>query len=54
MGLKFKDYSLKGNMPKLFLLIIAVIAALLLKWIAVPVVFIAYIIVSLVLKNKTT
>lgn len=54
MGLKFKDYSLKGNMPKLLLLIIAVIAALLLKWIAVPVVFIAYIIVSLVLKNKAT
>ncbi len=54
MALKFKDYSLKGNMPKIILLVIAVIAALLLKWIAVPVVFIAYIIVSLLLKNKTS
>jgi CDP-diacylglycerol---serine O-phosphatidyltransferase len=54
MGLKFKDYSLKGNIPKLLLLVIAIITALLLKWIAVPVVFIAYILVSLLLKNKTT
>ena len=54
MGLKFKDYSLQNNIPKLVLLVIAIIAAVLFKWIAVPVVFIAYIIVSLALKNKTT
>ena len=54
MGLKFKDYTLKNNMPKLVMLAIAVIAAILFKWMAVPVVFIAYIIVSLALKNKTT
>jgi CDP-diacylglycerol--serine O-phosphatidyltransferase len=54
MGLKFKDYSLQNNIPKLVLLVIAIIAAVLFKWVAVPVVFIAYIIVSLALKNKTT
>ncbi len=54
MGLKFKDYSLQHNMPKLILLVIAVIAFILFKWMAVPVVFIAYIILSLALKNKTT
>ncbi len=54
MALKFKDYSLQNNIPKLLLLVIAIIAALLFKWMAVPVVFIAYIIVSLALKNKTT
>ena len=54
MGMKFKDYSLQNNMPKLILLVIAVIAAILFKWMAVPVVFIAYIILSLALKNKTT
>jgi CDP-diacylglycerol--serine O-phosphatidyltransferase len=54
MALKFKDFTLKNNLPKLLLLAIAVIAAVLLKWIAVPVVFIAYIVVSLALKNKTT
>jgi CDP-diacylglycerol---serine O-phosphatidyltransferase len=54
MGLKFKDYSLQNNLPKLILLVTAVIAAFLFKWMAVPIVFIAYIILSLALKNKTT
>ncbi len=54
MALKFKDYRLQNNIPKLVLLVIAIIAALLFKWLAVPVVFIAYIIVSLALKNNTT
>lgn len=54
MALKFKDYTLKNNMPKVILLVIALLAALLLKWMAVPLVFIAYIIVSLMFKNKTT
>jgi CDP-diacylglycerol---serine O-phosphatidyltransferase len=54
MGLKFKDYTLKNNFPKIILLVIMIIAALFLKWLAVPVVFIAYILLSLILKNKTT
>jgi len=54
MALKFKDFGLKNNIPKLVLLVIAVVAGVLLKWIAVPVVFIAYIVLSLALKNKTT
>jgi CDP-diacylglycerol---serine O-phosphatidyltransferase len=54
MGLKFKDYSLHSNIPKIILLVVAVIAALLFKWVAVPVIFIAYIIISLALKNRTT
>jgi CDP-diacylglycerol--serine O-phosphatidyltransferase len=52
MALKFKDYTLKNNLPKVMLLVIAVVAAVLLKWLAVPVVFIAYIILSLLYKQK--
>jgi CDP-diacylglycerol---serine O-phosphatidyltransferase len=52
MGLKFKDYSLKNNLPKLVLFLIAVLAMFLLRWLAIPVIFIAYIILSLLLKNK--
>ena len=52
MSLKFKDSSLKNNMPKYILAAIAIFAALVLKWVAIPVVFIAYVIVSLVFKNK--
>lgn len=53
MALKFKDKSLKGNLPKLILVIVAVIAAMLFHWLAVPVVFIIYIILSLIFKNKS-
>lgn len=52
MALKFKDFSLKNNMPKLVILVIAILSAILLKWAAMPVIFLAYIIVSLALKNK--
>ncbi len=54
MALKFKDYSIKNNKPKIILFFIAILSAFLLKWLAVPVIFIAYIILSLLLKNKTT
>ena len=54
MALKFKNFSVKSNLPKLILLLAAIIAAVLLKWMAVPVVFILYIILSLAFKNKTT
>ncbi len=54
MAIKFKDTSVKGNLPKLLLLVLAVVAAIFLRWLAVPVVFVFYIIVSLAFKNKTT
>jgi CDP-diacylglycerol--serine O-phosphatidyltransferase len=54
MALKFKNFSVKSNLPKLILLVSAIIAAIFLKWLAVPVVFILYIILSLAFKNKTT
>lgn len=49
MALKFKDAGLRNNWPKLALVVLAVLAAVFLKWLAVPVVFIFYIIVSLAL-----
>ncbi|MEO6839095.1 MAG: CDP-alcohol phosphatidyltransferase family protein [Ginsengibacter sp.] len=58
MSLKFADFKLKNNIPKIILLIVGIIAALFLHWIAIPVVFIVYILLSLTspkaigLKNK--
>lgn len=52
IGLKFKDYSLKSNITKIVLLVVAVAAAFSLKWLAVPVVFIIYIILSLATRSK--
>src|SRR3984957_9765835 len=54
MAMKFNNSSLRSNMPKLVLLVLAIIAAIFLRWLAVPVVFVFYIIVSLAFKNKTT
>ncbi|HEY5370237.1 MAG TPA: CDP-alcohol phosphatidyltransferase family protein [Hanamia sp.] len=47
MSLKFRDFTFKSNLSKIILLAVAIIAALLLQWIAVPVVFIVYILLSL-------
>ena len=54
MSLKFSDFTLKNNIPKIALLAIAIIAAIFLQWIAVPIVFIFYIILSLsTIKTKS-
>lgn len=52
MALKFKDLSVKNNLPKFILPGIAIVAGIILKWAAVPVVFIAYVALSLAFKNK--
>ena len=52
MGLKFKDFSFKNNLPKYLLVIIGIIAIVLFKWIAVPILLVAYVIVSLIFQNK--
>lgn len=54
MAFKFSDYTLKNNLPRVILILMGIISILLLKWLAVPLIFIAYIILSLLLKNKTT
>ncbi len=53
LALKFKEKGMKANLPKIILAAIAIISAILLKWLAVPFVFICYIALSLALKNKT-
>jgi CDP-diacylglycerol---serine O-phosphatidyltransferase len=52
MAMKFKDYTVKNNLPKYLLVAVAVIAVLLLKWMAVPVIILAYVVLSLLFKNK--
>jgi CDP-diacylglycerol---serine O-phosphatidyltransferase len=54
LALKFKDLSIKNNLPKFILLGTALLAIIFLKWLAMPVIFIFYIILSLAFKNKTT
>lgn len=52
MALKFQSFGIKDNLPKIVLLVIALLAGILLGWLAVPVVFASYIAVSLLFKQK--
>lgn len=54
MAMKFKSSSMADNWPKLLLVGLGAVAAFLLSWLAVPVIFVLYIFLSLVFKNKTT
>ncbi len=47
MALKFKELNIKHDLPKFILIIVAIIAGVFLKWLAVPVVFVSYVILSL-------
>lgn len=52
IDLKFKNLSLKSNLSKYILVIFSLLAAAVFHWLAVPIIFIAYIILSLAFKNK--
>jgi CDP-diacylglycerol--serine O-phosphatidyltransferase len=52
MSLKFTQFHIKKYAYHLLLALVALVSALFLKWIAVPVTFIAYVLLSLLHKNK--
>lgn len=49
-SLKFRDLSLKNNLPKIILLVIGIVTAILYSWLAVPLVLLCYIALSLIIK----
>lgn len=53
IAMKFKERSVKANLPQIILLIVSILSIVLFQWISVPVIFIAYIILSLIFKNKS-
>jgi len=52
MALKFKNLAVKDNWPKFLLVAVALVAGIFLQWLAVPFVFIVYVLLSLLLKPK--
>lgn len=54
MSLKFTDFSFRNNLSKIILLVISILLILFLKWLAIPFIFIAYIILSLVTAKSRT
>jgi len=53
LSLKFKTLSMSENWPRVALIILAVAGALLLKFAAVPVVFICYVLLSIIARPAT-
>ncbi len=52
MALKFKDFTWQGNMPKIILLGSSLILFIFFQWMAIPFIFILYILLSLIFKNR--
>lgn len=50
ISMKFKSKAVKDNIDKIIIAVIAVIAAIVFQWAAVPIVFVAYVIVSLIFR----
>jgi CDP-diacylglycerol--serine O-phosphatidyltransferase len=52
MSLKFKDYSFKNNQPKFILVALALVLVIIFRWAAVPLIYICYVLLSLLLRKK--
>ena len=52
MSFKFRSYAISASLPQYLLLTIALVSIIFLQWLAVPVIFVAYVLVSLAFKNK--
>ena len=50
MSMKFKNKTVKGNIDKIIISAIAIIAVFIFQWAAVPIVFVAYILLSLLFR----
>ena len=47
MSLKFKNFGIKDNLPKYILAVISIAAIIVLKWLAIPIIMLVYVLVSL-------
>ncbi|MFL5809760.1 MAG: CDP-alcohol phosphatidyltransferase family protein, partial [Flavisolibacter sp.] len=54
IAIKFKDFSLKNNLLTYLLIVLSVIALVVLKWLAIPVIFVLYLVFSAFSKAPVT
>ncbi|NCT93474.1 MAG: CDP-alcohol phosphatidyltransferase [Chitinophagaceae bacterium] len=54
LALKFQSFTLQKALPFIILLVLAAVTAFLLGWLAVPVTFIAYVVLSLLFKQQVS
>ena len=53
IALKFNNFSFKSNQSKYLLIALSLVTIILLKWLALPVIFVLYILISLASKKTT-
>ena len=51
IALKFKDYSLKNNLQNYLLIFLSIISIVVLQWLAIPVIFLLYLVFSALAKT---
>ena len=54
MSFKFRDYTVGSNWQRYLLVVISIVSFFLFTWLAIPIAVIAYVILSLLFKNKFT
>jgi CDP-diacylglycerol--serine O-phosphatidyltransferase len=54
IAIKFSDFSFKNNLLKYILISISLVAVVALQWLAVPIIFIVYVVLSLFSKQPKT
>ena len=54
MALKFKGFSLKKDFPKILLIVLTIVLAFVVKWLAVPAMFLIYLLLSLGMRRYVT
>lgn len=52
LALKFKRTDVKANLPQIIFLFVSLAAAFFLQWLAAPIIFVVYILLSLLFKQK--
>jgi CDP-diacylglycerol--serine O-phosphatidyltransferase len=53
LALKFKGLTMKAAMPFILIAVVGLAAVFIVKWLAIPLIFITYVLVSLLFKNKS-
>ncbi len=52
MAIKFRDYSFRNNKEKYILIFLVFVLGFLLKWLAIPAIIVAYVVLSLLFQKK--
>jgi CDP-diacylglycerol--serine O-phosphatidyltransferase len=52
MAFKFSQFSIKNNFPQIILIVLSILSAIFFGWLAVPLIFVFYVLLSVIFKNK--